>query len=169
MESRKNNQNHVSKIYAAELKQSEFNKLSQFIMAEYGIKMPPEKKIMLQSRLQKRLKTLGFDNFNDYIKYLFSPHGMSEEVIHMMDVVSTNKTDFFRESIHFDFMLSSALPALSTSYSLLSSICSPGTLTPCSIEPAWPRVPEASRPAPRPRDRWASTAGSRADITGRSR
>lgn len=101
-------------FYSAELKQSEFNKLSQFIISEYGIKMPPEKRIMLQSRLQKRLKALGMDNFKDYLEYLFSPHGMSEEVIHMMDVVSTNKTDFFRESAHFDYMLSTALPQITS-------------------------------------------------------
>lgn len=81
-------------------------------MSEYGIKMPPEKKIMLQSRLQKRLKALAMSNFNDYMTYLFSPQGMSEEVIHMMDVVSTNKTDFFREPVHFDYLLSDALPEL---------------------------------------------------------
>jgi chemotaxis protein methyltransferase CheR len=122
---------NVSKIFKAELSDAEFSKLSQFIMSEYGIKMPPEKKIMLQSRLQKRLKTLGMDNFKDYIEYLFSPHGMSEEVIHMMDVVSTNKTDFFRESVHFDFMLSTALPKLCEKYphgnlNIWSAGCSSG-------------------------------------------
>lgn len=110
---RKNNQAaNLNNIYNTELTEQEFIKLSQYIMTEYGIKMPPEKKIMLQSRLQKRLKLLQINNFSDYISYLFSPHGMSEEVIHMMDVVSTNKTDFFRESAHFDFMLSNALPEL---------------------------------------------------------
>jgi chemotaxis protein methyltransferase CheR len=111
-ESTNNSLNNITKIFKTELTQGEFNKLSQFIMSEYGIKMPPEKKIMLQSRLQKRLKALGIDNFKEYLEYLFSPHGMSEEVIHMMDVVSTNKTDFFRESSHFDYMLSDALPTL---------------------------------------------------------
>jgi chemotaxis protein methyltransferase CheR len=96
----------------AELGQNEFNRLSNFIMAEYGIKMPPEKKIMLQCRLQKRLRALNLNNFGEYVQYLFSPEGQSEEVIHMMDVVSTNKTDFFRESSHFDFLLSEALPEL---------------------------------------------------------
>lgn len=81
-------------------------------MDEYGIKMPPEKKTMLQSRLQKRLKALDFKSFKEYVDYVFSPAGQSEEVIHMMDVVSTNKTDFFRESAHFDFLLSDALPEL---------------------------------------------------------
>lgn len=109
---KKENNSKIPGFYSAELKQNEFNKLSQFIMTEYGIKMPPEKRIMLQSRLQKRLKALQMNNFKDYLEYLFSPHGMSEEVIHMMDVVSTNKTDFFRESAHFDYMLSDALPRI---------------------------------------------------------
>ncbi|MBN2486591.1 MAG: hypothetical protein JXB34_11510 [Bacteroidales bacterium] len=120
MENSNNNNdiNNYNKIFKTELTQGEFNKLGQFIMSEYGIKMPPEKKIMLQSRLQKRLKALAIDNFKDYLDYLFSPHGMSEEVIHMMDVVSTNKTDFFRESTHFDFMLSEALPRLTKDLSV---------------------------------------------------
>lgn len=135
MESIKDNTNNslnsITKIYKTELTQGEFNKLSQFIMSEYGIKMPPEKKIMLQSRLQKRLKALNIDNFKEYLEYLFSPHGMSEEVIHMMDVVSTNKTDFFRESSHFDYMLSDALPNLSNNlgvknFKIWSAGCSSG-------------------------------------------
>ncbi len=115
-----NNENNfdVSKIFHAELNQKDFNKLSQFIMSEYGIKMPPEKRIMLQSRLQKRLRVLGMSDFKEYMDYLFSPHGMSEEVIHMMDVVSTNKTDFFRESVHFDFLLNNALPDITESLNI---------------------------------------------------
>lgn len=110
-----NNSNNTN-LFKAELSQTEFSKLSQFIMQEYGIKMPPEKKVMLQSRLQKRLKSLNMSNFKDYLEYLFSPHGQSEEVIHMMDVVSTNKTDFFRESVHFDYMLTTALPTLTEQF-----------------------------------------------------
>ncbi len=108
----------LSNLYKSELTDTEFKKLSQFIMSEYGIKMPPEKKIMLQSRLQKRLKALNINTFKEYLEYLFSPHGMSEEVIHMMDVVSTNKTDFFRESAHFDYMLSNALPDLTQNHNI---------------------------------------------------
>lgn len=125
------NEINSNQLFKAELSPSEFTKLSSFIMTEYGIKMPPEKKIMLQSRLQKRLKSLGMTNFKDYLEYLFSPHGQSEEVIHMMDVVSTNKTDFFRESVHFDYMLSTALPQLTRKFNkekikIWSAGCSSG-------------------------------------------
>ena len=122
---------YTNSLFKAELSNSEFDKLSKFIMSEYGIKMPPEKKVMLQSRLQKRLKFLNMSNFKDYLEYLFSPHGQSEEVIHMMDVVSTNKTDFFRESIHFDYMLTTALPKIlklgdSRNIEIWSAGCSSG-------------------------------------------
>ncbi len=74
--------------------------------------MPPIKRIMLQSRLQKRLKELNIPTFKDYCEYVFSKEGQNNEVIHMLDVVSTNKTDFFREPAHFDFLTSTALPEL---------------------------------------------------------
>ena len=99
----------LQKIYSAKLSDDEFEKLSNFIYTRYGIKMPPAKKIMLQSRLQKRLKALKLYSFTDYVKYVFSKEG-TEEIVHMMDVVSTNKTDFYREPAHFDFLKEMVLP-----------------------------------------------------------
>lgn len=109
-----NNQNYGLNLqgYKAELSDKDFGRLSNFIMSEYGIKMPPEKKIMLQSRLIKRLKALDISDFKKYVDYVFSPEGQEKEIIHMMDVVSTNKTDFFREPVHFDFLLDTAMPTL---------------------------------------------------------
>jgi chemotaxis protein methyltransferase CheR len=101
--------NDLNRIFEAKLTDAEFEKLSRFIHSQYGIKMPPVKKIMLQSRLQKRLRALGIISFKLYIDYVFSPEGQ-DEIIHMMDVVSTNKTDFFRESAHFDFMKKTVMP-----------------------------------------------------------
>lgn len=94
------------------LTDTEFNKLARFIFEEYGIKMPLEKKVMLQSRLQKRLRHLNMTTFKEYIEYVFNKEGKGEEVIHMIDVVSTNKTDFYREADHFEFLKEEALPDL---------------------------------------------------------
>jgi chemotaxis protein methyltransferase CheR len=92
------------------LSAKEFNRLSEFIMGHCGIKMPPAKKIMLQSRLQKRLRVLGMQSFKDYCDLVLdSPEGAGE-VVHMIDAVTTNKTDFFREPVHFQFLAESALP-----------------------------------------------------------
>ncbi len=97
-------------VFQAKLSTSEFNKLSNFIFTEYGIKMPDVKKTMLQSRLQKRLRALNMTSFSEYVEFVFSKKGQTEEVIHMMDVVSTNKTDFFREPVHFDFIKNHIIP-----------------------------------------------------------
>lgn len=97
--------------YDAKLSDKDFAKLSNFIYHQYGIKMPEAKRIMLQSRLQKRLRALQIPSFADYVDYVFSPRG-ADEIIHMMDVVSTNKTDFFRENQHFVFLLETVLPEI---------------------------------------------------------
>ena len=102
----------LDEIFKAQLSQDEFDKLSRFIYKESGIKMPPVKRIMLQSRLQKRLRELNMASYKEYIDYVFSTEGLNGEIIHMLDVVSTNKTDFFREPIHFDFLVQTALPEL---------------------------------------------------------
>lgn len=103
---------NISDIYKAVMTAEDFKKLSTFIYREYGIKMPEIKKTMLQSRLHKRLRELNMPNYKDYVEYLFSKEGQQTEVIHMIDMVSTNKTDFFREPVHFDFLHSDVLPEL---------------------------------------------------------
>ncbi len=90
----------------------EFDRLSEFIHTQYGIKMPPSKKIMLEARLQKRLKTLGISCFREYCRYLFDDPEGKGELIHMIDAVTTNKTGFFREPTHFSYLVNTALPLL---------------------------------------------------------
>lgn len=90
----------------------EFCKLSEFIHGECGIKLPPAKKIMLEARLQKRLRAVGMKTFSEYCDFLFSPRGIETELVHMIDVVTTNKTDFFREPAHFAYLTQTALPEI---------------------------------------------------------
>ncbi len=105
-----NDPNFILNIYKTSLSDSEFTKLSKFIYDNYGIKLPLAKKTMLQSRLLKRLRTLKMSSFGEYINYLFSSEGLQNEVLYMIDEVSTNKTDFFRENAHFEFMTNELLP-----------------------------------------------------------
>jgi chemotaxis protein methyltransferase CheR len=100
----------------ARLSGNEFKRLGEFIHAEYGIKMPASKKTMLEARLQKRLRTLGIDSFKQYLEYLFSPTGVETELVNMVNEVTTNKTDFFREPAHFDYLVETALPDLVHTY-----------------------------------------------------
>ncbi|MBZ0156487.1 MAG: protein-glutamate O-methyltransferase [Alphaproteobacteria bacterium] len=97
---------------AVTISDKEFHRLSEFIHTECGIKMPSVKKVMLEARLQKRLRALGMSTFSEYCDFLFSPRGIDIELVHMIDVVTTNKTDFFREPAHFTYLTGTVLPAL---------------------------------------------------------
>ena len=100
------------KIISEPMSDKTFNRFSRFIQTELGIKMPETKKTMLQARLQKRLWKLGITSFDDYCDYLFSHEGMENELQHMIDVVTTNKTEFFREPKHFEYLAERVLPEL---------------------------------------------------------
>jgi chemotaxis protein methyltransferase CheR len=89
----------------------EFIRLSEFIHAQCGIKMPPGKKIMLEARLQKRLKSVGAATFGEYCEYLFNSPNSQDELVQMINAVTTNKTDFFREPGHFHILIDTVLPS----------------------------------------------------------
>ncbi len=94
----------------------EFEILGKFIYEQCGIKMPSSKKTMLEGRLQKRLRQLGIKSFSAYYDYVTSSHGRENELVQMINVVTTNKTDFFREPMHFKYLVDTVLPALSERY-----------------------------------------------------
>ncbi len=112
----------------------DFKRLSSFIESELGIRMPDTKRVMLESRLQKRLRNFGFDKYKDYVDFVFSPEGRETELINMIDAVTTNKTDFFREAEHFDYLVGKILPqaeardgaGISRPFSVWSAGCSTG-------------------------------------------
>jgi len=94
------------------LSEDEFKKLSALVNGELGIKMPPAKRTLLESRLQKRLRALSLGSYAEYCDLLFNKGGMKTELVHMLDLVTTNKTDFFREAHHFEFLVSTAISSL---------------------------------------------------------
>lgn len=95
-----------------DLSNKDFQRLSGFIYDELGIKMPEAKRSMLTGRLGKRLRALSLASFGDYCDFLFSAEGQEQEMVHLINVVTTNKTDFFREPSHFDYLVRQALPEL---------------------------------------------------------
>ncbi len=109
-----------------------FYRLSNFIYSRYGIKMPQAKKVMLQNRLQKRLRDLNMNSYEDYCEFVLSKEGEALELVHMIDVVTTNKTDFFREPTHFDFLTQTIMPEFvardrnKTTLKIWSAGCSSG-------------------------------------------
>lgn len=102
----------ADQLHQASMSNAEFFRLSELIHASCGIKLPFVKKTMLEGRLRKRLQALGIDSFARYSDYLFSARGAETEHVHMIDAVTTNKTDFFREPDHFECLLHKVLPEL---------------------------------------------------------
>lgn len=74
--------------------------------------MPPEKLPMLQSRLQRRLRQLSLRSLEDYQRLLFDSNSANGEWTEFINLVTTNKTDFFREPKHFEYLVDHALPSL---------------------------------------------------------
>jgi len=90
----------------------DFERMRELILSEAGISLGPEKKTMLEVRLRRRLHHLRLDSTADYCNLLFTPDGRSREMVHLIDAVTTNKTDFFREPDHFEHLVEKALPDL---------------------------------------------------------
>ncbi len=74
--------------------------------------MPPGKRTMLEGRLRRRLRERNMTDFAQYCRFLDSPGGLDEELSDLIDVVTTNKTDFFREPKHFEILTETVLPDL---------------------------------------------------------
>lgn len=67
---------------------------------------------MLQSRLHKRILQLHMSSLEEYEQHLFDLPDTSDEWVEFINLVTTNKTDFFREPKHFDYLSKQALPSL---------------------------------------------------------
>jgi len=87
----------------------EFNQLSSFIKANYGIYLKPEKETLVIGRLQNELIQKGFKNFSEYYNYVISDKtGMA--VSNLLDKITTNHTFFMREADHFTYFKEIVLP-----------------------------------------------------------
>ena len=87
-----------------------FKSFSDLIYSLCGIYLPLRKKTMLTSRLMKRLSDLNISSMQDYYDYLLTSDRRTEEIIKMIDAVTTNKTEFFRDERQFNFLSSEVLP-----------------------------------------------------------
>ncbi len=94
------------------LSNEEFELFRHLIYDSCGISLTLSKKELVKARLSKRLTKVGIDTFKDYYKYVTKTDKTGKELIHLIDSISTNKTDFFREKKHFDLLNTSLLPSL---------------------------------------------------------
>ncbi len=84
------------------LNQREFKAFRELIFSHAGISLSEAKQVLVQSRLAKRLRKLGLTDYRSYLELLQAPG--SVELESFVNSLTTNKTEFFRESHHFDFL-----------------------------------------------------------------
>jgi chemotaxis protein methyltransferase CheR len=98
------------KIEAAQLADRDFDYLCRLIYEKSRIRLGPDKRTLVTSRLAKRLRQLQLPDYHEYCELLRSPAG-EDELSFLIDRISTNHTHFFREIKHFDFLREKIFPA----------------------------------------------------------
>ena len=90
----------------------DFEKLVNYVEKNYGINLS-KKRNLIEGRLSNTIRDKGFDNFKDYLDYVYSDKTGNEVVI-LMNKLTTNHTFFMREADHFEYLKKTILPYLKT-------------------------------------------------------
>ena len=90
----------------------EFKLFRTLVHERTGIFLRDGKQVMLASRLSRRLRHHGMSNFADYYSYVQHIQDNGVEIGELINCVTTNKTSFFREKHHFDFLANTVVPEL---------------------------------------------------------
>jgi chemotaxis protein methyltransferase CheR len=100
-----------ARLTPIKLEKAQFETISQLLYRLTGITLHPGKQELVKARLTKRLRALGLNSFDSYMEYLKSdnPEG---ELVAMIEAMTTNKTSFFREPQHFDYLRRQIVPGL---------------------------------------------------------
>jgi chemotaxis protein methyltransferase CheR len=107
----------------------DFEFIINLVYEKSRIRLHDGKEQLIRARLGKRLRAMGFDDLSSYCDHLKRDAG-DQEITQVVDALSTNFTNFLREPEHFDFLVSTSLPAtLRTGqkrFTVWSSACSTG-------------------------------------------
>lgn len=86
------------------MEQRVFERFRAVIHRESGISLSDEKKPLLQNRIRKRLRALSLSDETEYLRIIELEDVNGEELVHLIDAISTNLTFFFREVPHFELL-----------------------------------------------------------------
>jgi chemotaxis protein methyltransferase CheR len=78
-----------------------FEAFRQLVYTMSGISLGPQKEALVSARVAKRMRALDIPTHEDYVLYVKKDKS-GQEIIHLIDAISTNVTSFFREPEHFD-------------------------------------------------------------------
>jgi len=92
-----------------EMFESDFEAIRNFLYQETGIALGEAKRDMVTSRLARRLRHFGLNSLGEYLKRVIAGEPKDEKQ-HFINCLTTNKTDFFREPHHFDYLRDTLIP-----------------------------------------------------------
>lgn len=87
------------------------DRLARMITHRWGLVIDGRRRAMLHYRLSKRARELGLKSVYEYAEYATTDPCAAKEAEHLIDVITTQTTSFFREHDHFDFLMGTVLPA----------------------------------------------------------
>jgi chemotaxis protein methyltransferase CheR len=87
------------------LSEDEFQQFRSLVHKQTGLSLKETKVALVRSRLLKRLRHYGYENFTQYYDHLRDRDVSGEELQEMINAVTTHKTSFFREAHHFDCLV----------------------------------------------------------------
>ncbi|CAN5910242.1 protein-glutamate O-methyltransferase [soil metagenome] len=93
------------------LSAEEFRSVSELMYAISGVNLTPGKEGLVESRLANRLRALNLDSYTEYLAFVRNDRQRTE-LTTLVDLLTTNKTNFFREAAHFEYLKESVLPEL---------------------------------------------------------
>ncbi len=96
---------------APDLSPDDFRRVRRIAYERAGLAIPVGKEGLVRSRVSKRLRDRRIASFSDYLDTV-EEDADGDEMVRLIDLLTTNKTDFFREPAHFDFLLERILPAV---------------------------------------------------------
>ncbi|HVI50201.1 MAG TPA: CheR family methyltransferase [Candidatus Sulfotelmatobacter sp.] len=94
------------------LSSHDFARLGTLIEQYSGIRMPPNKRVMVEGRLRHRVRALNLPTLHAYCQHVLDGGALESELPDLIDAITTNKTDFFREIEHFRFLVEHGLDGL---------------------------------------------------------
>ncbi len=98
-----NSKEHEIKTYGLTIRitNQEYFRIASFIEQRTGIRLPETKRVLVEGRLQKLLRKNGYTSFTPFIERCIGKHANEKDTTTLIDLITTNKTDFFREADHF--------------------------------------------------------------------
>jgi chemotaxis protein methyltransferase CheR len=83
---------------------ADFEVLRALIHGLTGIALNDARRSLLETRLARRLRATGKASYAEYGAWVAAGAAPEDEVRELINCVTTNKTDFFREPHHFEFL-----------------------------------------------------------------